>query len=315
MVPRTFAISPARSYSPAMAEIQRKPDWLKVRAPSGENFTNLKAMMRERKLATVCEEARCPNLGECWGGGTATIMVMGDTCTRGCRFCNVKTAKNPGALDADEPEHVARSLLDLRLDYVVLTTVDRDDLADQGAAHFAQIVRKVKEMNPKLKLETLAGDFQGNKDLLKVLLDSDAISVFAHNVETSERLTPKVRDKRAGYRQSLQVLTNAKEIKPSIVTKSSLMVGLGETQEEVFQVMDDLRVAEVDIFTLGQYLRPTPWHLEVVEYITPEIFEFYRVEGMKRGFKYVASGPLVRSSYRAGEFFIKAFLKSREAVN
>lgn len=286
-----------------------KPDWLKVRAPGGENYTKLKDMMRERKLATVCEEARCPNIGECWGGGTATIMVMGDTCTRGCRFCNVKTAKFPGALDPMEPENVAKSLQDMNVHYVVLTTVDRDDLPDQGASHFAEIIRAVKRVNPKLKIEALGGDFQGREDLLNILLGANGIDVFAHNIETVERLTPKVRDRRATYRQSLEVLANAK--KTGIVTKSSIMLGLGETEEEVVTAMKDLRAVGVDIFTLGQYLRPTSWHLEVDEYVSPEQFRRYKEIGQELGFRYVASGPLVRSSYRAGEFFIQAFLEER----
>ena len=289
-----------------------KPEWLKVRAPGGENYLKLKEMMKERRLATVCEEARCPNIGECWGGGTATIMVMGDTCTRGCRFCNVKTAKFPGALDPEEPENVARSLKDMNINYVVLTTVDRDDLPDQGAVHFANIIRAVKKANAQLRIETLAGDFQGNPLLLKTLLDSQGIDVFAHNVETVERLTPGVRDKRAGYRQSLKVLADAKRLNPGIVTKTSIMLGLGETPDEVYQVMKDCLAAGVDIFTLGQYLQPSSWHLPVIEYVTPTQFKDYERVGMQLGFKYVASGPLVRSSYRAGEFFIEAFLHERE---
>jgi len=289
-----------------------KPDWLKVRAPGGENFLKIKEMMKERRLATVCEEARCPNIGECWGGGTATIMVMGDTCTRACRFCNVKTAKFPGALDPEEPANVARSLKDMKLGYVVITTVDRDDLADQGASHFGEIIRQVKLANPVLRIETLAGDFQGNAELLKILLDSNGIDVFAHNVETVERLTASVRDKRATYRQSLEVLRQAKVIKPGIVTKTSIMLGLGETPAEVEQVMKDCLAAGVEIFTLGQYLQPTSWHLPVVEYVRPEQFKEYERIGLALGFKYVASGPLVRSSYRAGEFFLEAFLHERE---
>lgn len=289
-----------------------KPEWLKVRAPGGKNFVKLKEMMRERKLATVCEEARCPNIGECWGGGTATIMVMGDTCTRGCRFCNVKTAKIPGSLDPNEPMNVAASLQDMVVNYVVLTTVDRDDLPDQGAAHFAQIIREVKRVNPKLRIEALGGDFQGRKDLLEILLRTGGIDVFAHNIETVERLTPRVRDRRAGYEQTLRVLRMAKEIIPNQVTKSSIMLGLGEAPDEVVQAMRDVRAAGVEIFTLGQYLRPTTKHLEVVEFITPAKFEEYRKIGIDLGFKYVASGPLVRSSYRAGEFFIEAFLKEKE---
>lgn len=269
-------------------------------------------MMRERKLATVCEEAHCPNLGECWSGGTATIMVMGDTCTRGCRFCNVKTAKKPGDLDPLEPFKVAQSLKDMTLDYVVVTTVDRDDLVDQGANHFSQIIRVIKRENPRLKLETLAGDFQGRRDLLKILLDSDGIDVFAHNIETVHRLTPQVRDGRASYQQSLDVLKMAKEVKPGIVTKTSIMVGLGETEEEVKQAMIDCIEHGVEIFTLGQYLQPSSWHLPVVEYVTPEQFKRYEEMGMQLGFRFVASGPLVRSSYRAGEVFLHAFLEERD---
>lgn len=288
-----------------------KPPWLKVRAPSGEKYLKIKDMMRDRKLATVCEEAHCPNLGECWGGGTATIMVMGDTCTRGCKFCNVKTAKKPANLDPLEPESVAKSLLDMGLSYVVITTVDRDDLEDQGAGHFANIIRAVKKVNPSLRIETLAGDFQGRVDLQKILLDSNGIDVFAHNIETVERLTKGVRDRRATYQQSLQVLRNAKLNRPGIVTKTSIMLGLGETREEVLQAMKDCLDAGVEIFTLGQYLQPSQWHLDVKEYVTPEQFKEYEKLGLELGFKYVASGPLVRSSYRAGEFFIEAFLESR----
>lgn len=292
-----------------------KPEWLKVRAPGGENYLKLKEMMRERRLATVCEEAHCPNIGECWGGGTATIMVMGDTCTRGCRFCNVKTAKFPGSLDPEEPVNVARSLQDMRIDYVVITTVDRDDLPDQGSVHFANIIREVKKAKPAMRIETLAGDFQGSEEHLRTLLDSDGIDVFAHNIETCERLTPKVRDRRANYRQTLAVLANTKKIKPGIVTKSSIMVGLGETREEVIQTMKDCAEAGVDIFTLGQYLQPSSWHLPVVEYVTPDQFREYEKIGLELGFRYVASGPLVRSSYRAGEFFIQAFLDERAKQN
>lgn len=289
-----------------------KPSWLKVRAPSGEKYLKIKEMMRERKLATVCEEAHCPNLGECWGGGTATIMVMGDTCTRGCKFCNVKTAKRPGALDPSEPESVAKSLKDMNLSYVVITTVDRDDLEDQGAGHFAEIIRAVKRVNPALRIETLAGDFQGRADLQKILLDSGGIDVFAHNIETVERLTKGVRDRRASYRQSLDVLRMAKVNRPGIVTKTSIMLGLGETKEEVVQSMKDCLEAGVEIYTLGQYLQPSSWHLPVHEYVTPEAFAEYKRIGEGLGFRYVASGPLVRSSYRAGEFFIEAFLHERE---
>ncbi|MGZ3656397.1 MAG: lipoyl synthase [Bdellovibrionota bacterium] len=304
-------LADASSKSPARP--LPKPPWLKVRAPSGENYLKLKEMLRDRKLATVCEEAHCPNIGECWSGGTATIMVMGDTCTRGCKFCNVKTAKRPGALDPLEPENVAKSLQDMKLSYVVVTTVDRDDLEDQGAGHFAEIIRQVKIRNPALRIETLAGDFQGREDLQKILLDSNGIDVFAHNIETVERLTSGVRDRRATYRQSLAVLASAKKLKPGIVTKTSIMLGLGEAEEEVIQAMKDCLAAGVEIFTLGQYLQPSAWHLAVKEFVTPEQFQRYEQIGLELGFKYVASGPLVRSSYRAGEFFIEAFLEERSA--
>ena len=242
-------------------------------------------------------------------------MVMGDTCTRGCRFCNVKTAKRPGALDPEEPMKVAKSLRDMKLSYVVITTVDRDDLPDQGASHFAEIIRQVKSQNPNLRIETLAGDFQGQDSLLKILLDSDGIDVFAHNIETVEKLTPSVRDRRAGYQQSLNVLRRARLMKPGIVTKTSIMLGLGESEEEVVQSMKDCLAAGVEIYTLGQYLQPSSWHLEVKEFITPEQFLKYEQIGLELGFKYVASGPLVRSSYRAGEFFIEAFLEQKAALS
>ena len=287
---------------------QPKPEWLKVRAPSGDSYLRIKEMMRERRLATVCQEARCPNLGECWGGGTATIMVMGDTCTRGCRFCNVKTAKFPGALDPEEPTNVAKSLLDFGLEYVVITTVDRDDLPDQGAEHFAEIIRQVKKLNPELRIEALAGDFQGRIDLLETLLNANGIDVFAHNIETVRRLTPGVRDRRATYEQSLQVLTNVKKLRPLQATKSSIMVGLGETEAEVLETMQDVRATGVQILTLGQYMQPSKKHLDVKEFVTPAQFQRYQQLGTEMGFAYVASGPLVRSSYKAGEVFIKAFL-------
>lgn len=304
--PETTAVHTA----PQPAARLPKPDWLKVRAPAGENYTKLKDMMRTRKLATVCEEARCPNIGECWSGGTATIMVMGDTCTRGCRFCNVKTGNPRGVLDENEPESVARSLQEMDLEYVVITTVDRDDLPDQGASHFAKIVRTVKATNPHLLVETLAQDFRGDKELLRTLIES-GLDVFAHNIETVERLTPSVRDRRAGYRQTLDVLKAAKEIRPGIITKSSIMLGLGETREEILQTMRDLRASGTDILTLGQYLQPTKRLLPVEEFISPASFAEYEKIGLEMGFVFVASGPLVRSSYRAGEFFLKNYLKER----
>lgn len=290
----------------------KKPDWLRVRAPSGDKYQELKSRLRERTLFTVCEEARCPNLGECWAVGTATIMVMGDTCTRGCRFCNVKTGNPRGILDAGEPEKVATSVREMGFGYVVITTVDRDDLADQGAAHFAQVVRATKKLNPEVLIETLAGDFRGEISLTEELVRA-GVDVYSHNIETVQRLTPKVRDRRASYEQSLKVLAGIKQSFPNLVTKTSLMVGLGETQEEVLEAMRDARAAGCEIFTVGQYLRPTRRHLAVERFVTPEEFKQYEQAGLAMGFAFVASGPLVRSSYRAGEFFLKSYLAERRS--
>lgn len=288
-----------------------KPDWLRVRLPGGENYKKIKSMLRTRRLHTVCEEANCPNLGECWGGGTATIMVLGDTCTRGCRFCNVNSGNPQAYLDPAEPHKVARTIQELELEYVVLTTVDRDDLEDQGCAHFSKIIERVREVNPNTLIETLGGDFQGQLHLHEMLADAGP-EVYAHNIETISRLTKKVRDRRAGYDQSLSVLAHVKKYKPSLLTKSSIMVGLGETEQEVFVAMRDLRDAGVDVLTLGQYLQPSKKHLPVVEYVHPDTFKAWEAEGLRMGFRYVASGPLVRSSYKAGEFFIKNILKKQK---
>lgn len=290
--------------------IAPKPEWLKVKAPGGENYERIKQMMGELKLATVCQEARCPNIGECWSGGTATIMIMGDTCTRGCRFCNVKTGNPKGILDPLEPEKVAHSIAQMGLEYVVITTVDRDDLPDQGADHFSRTVQMIKEKDPKVIVEILAGDFRGDRKLIQQLTEAKP-DVYAHNIETVERLTPFVRDRRAGYRQSLEVLKAVKEIDPTRFTKSSIMLGLGETDEEVQQALQDLRSVDCDVMTFGQYLQPTARHLKVIEYITPEKFAWWQKTAEDMGFLYVASGPLVRSSYRAGEFFMKAKIEKR----
>lgn len=288
----------------------KKPDWLRVRAPSGEKYQDLKSRLRERTLYTVCEEARCPNLGECWAVGTATIMVMGDTCTRGCRFCNVKTGNPRGVLDAGEPEKVANSVREMGFEYVVITTVDRDDLADQGAAHFAKVVSATKQLNPNVLIETLAGDFRGEISFTEELVRA-GVDVYSHNIETVQRLTPKVRDRRASYEQSLRVLAGIKRSFPNLVTKTSLMVGLGETFAEVLETMRDARAAGCEIFTIGQYLRPTRRHLAVERFVTPDEFKKFEQEGLAMGFAFVASGPLVRSSYRAGEFFLKSYLADR----
>ncbi|MES3038335.1 MAG: lipoyl synthase [Bdellovibrionota bacterium] len=291
-----------------------KPDWLKVRAPSGDNYGRIKKLSQELKLATVCQEAKCPNIGECWSGGTATFMMMGEVCTRGCKFCNVKTGNPKGKLDPFEPEKLAYSISQMDLEYVVLTTVDRDDLPDQGAAHLARAISTIKKLSPKLIVEVLAGDFRGEKNLVWQLAESKP-DVYAHNIETVERLTPSVRDPRAGYRQSLDVLKYVKEKDPTRYTKSSLMLGLGETDEEIITALEDLRAVGCDVVTFGQYLQPTTRHLQVVEYVTPEKFQYWQTKAESMGFLYVASGPLVRSSYRAGEFFMKGMVEKQKQEN
>ncbi|MBL7556806.1 MAG: lipoyl synthase [Bdellovibrionaceae bacterium] len=291
-----------------------KPSWLKVRAPSGENYTRIKDLLGELKLATVCQEAKCPNMGECWSGGTATFMLMGEVCTRGCRFCNVKTGNPKGAIDPFEPEKVAYSISQMDLKYVVITSVDRDDLEDQGSSHFARTVSTIKKLQPDLIVEILTPDFRGNKELIQQLADSEP-DVFAQNIETVRRLTSSVRDPRAGYDQTMGVLKTVKEHKPHMYTKSSLMLGLGETDEEIMETLRDLRAVGCDVITFGQYLQPTERHLKVIEFITPEKFKYWQdvAEGM--GFLYVASGPLVRSSYRAGEFFMEGVIRKNRQEN
>lgn len=291
-----------------------KPHWLKVKAPSGENYTRIKGMLHDLKLSTVCEEARCPNMGECWGGGTATFMLMGDVCTRGCKFCHIKTGNPKGVLDPNEPEKVAYSISQMDLEYVVITSVDRDDLPDQGSGHFARTVRTIKRLAPEVIVEILTPDFRGQRDLVDLITEAKP-DVFAHNIETVERLTKSVRDPRAGYRQSLQVLKMVKEKDPTVYTKTSIMLGLGETDEEVLQSLKDLREIECDVVTFGQYLQPTPRHLKVQEFITPEKFKYWQDVSEKMGFLYVASGPLVRSSYRAGEFFMKGLVEKQRREN
>lgn len=289
-----------------------KPSWLKVRAPSGENYARIKAMLGELKLATVCQEAKCPNMGECWAGGTATIMLMGEVCTRGCKFCHVKTGNPRGKLDPLEPEKVAYSLAQMDLEYVVITSVDRDDLPDQGAGHFARTVRTVKKLDPELIVEILTPDFRGEHECVDTIVAAKP-DVFAHNIETVERLQKSVRDPRANYRQSLGVLERVKKVDPTRYTKSSLMLGLGEKDEEVLQSLKDLRAIGCDVVTFGQYLQPTARHLKVIEYITPEKFAEWQKISEGLGFLYVASGPLVRSSYRAGEFFMKGIIEKQRS--
>ncbi|MGE0114007.1 MAG: lipoyl synthase [Steroidobacteraceae bacterium] len=276
----------------------RKPQWLRAPMPAGGGFNAVREVVHEHRLATVCEEAKCPNIGECWNAGTATIMLMGAVCTRTCRFCSVDTGNPKGWLDAKEPSNSARTVQLMKLKYVVLTSVNRDDLPDGGAAHFAACVHAIKQVNSATAVEALTPDFQGNMRDVEMVVAS-GLEVFAQNIETVRRLTHPVRDPRAGYEQTLAVLAHAKQHRPSVLTKSSLMLGLGETDEEIMQTMDDLRTAGVDILTLGQYLRPTPNHLEIQRWVTPEEFTQYRDWALARGFLECVSGPLVRSSYRA----------------
>lgn len=300
---------------PRSSKILPKPKWLRASPADSDNYHKLRKTVRELGLATVCEEARCPNIGECWGGGkdniaTATIMIMGDTCTRGCRFCSVKTSRKPPPLDNDEPEKVSDAIAKWGLDYVVLTSVDRDDLEDQGSNHFRLVIQKLKEKKPDILVEALTPDFQGNEKLIRAVASS-GLDVYAHNLETVERLTPNVRDRRANYKQSLDVLKYSKTV-GNCLTKTSLMLGLGESEEELMTTLEDLRAIDVDVVTFGQYLQPTRRHLPVKNYVTPEEFEEWQIKAENMGFKYVASGPLVRSSYKAGEFFLKNYLTERK---
>jgi len=281
----------------------QKPQWLKIKIPSGENYTNLKRTIHSQNLHTVCEEASCPNIGECWATKTATIMIMGETCTRGCRFCDV-TSGLPLQLDTEEPQKVAMAIKEWNLNYVVITSVCRDDLKDGGASHFAKTIKLVKSFCPNTIVEPLIPDFEGNVGSLKKIIDSKP-EVISHNIETVSRLTSKVRDSRATYQRSLQVLKNIKKINSKIYTKSSLMLGFGESEEEIIQTAKDLRSVGVDIITAGQYLQPSLKHLPVKEFVTPQKFSFYGKIFKKLGFIHVASGPLVRSSYRAADFISK----------
>lgn len=285
-----------------------KPSWLKVKVPGGENYARIKETLRRQKLHTVCEEARCPNVGECWESGTATFMILGDLCTRGCRFCAVRTAKRGKPLDPDEPKKVSESIGRMHLDYVVITSVDRDDLPDGGATHFAKVIEQAKIDHSHLIVEVLTPDFQGTEGSIRIVVDAKP-HVFAHNLETVERLHPKVRDPRAKYHQSLQVLSFVKQGYPEIYTKSSLMLGCGEEDDEVLQAMQDLRSVGVSFLTLGQYLRPTPKHMRVEEFVPPEKFDLFKKWGEVFGFDFVAAGPLVRSSYKAAEWYIQRKVK------
>lgn len=297
------------------------PSWLKLHIPKGfdkmPRYNRIKESLQKKGLSTVCQEAKCPNIGECWGGSeddaaTATIMLMGSHCTRGCRFCSVLTSKTPPPLDPNEPEKTAEAVAEMGVDYIVLTMVDRDDLPDGGAAHVARCISEIKRRTDgKLLVECLSGDYQGNRDCIATMTNS-GLDVYAHNIECVERITPNVRDRRANYRQTLRVLETVKEIKPEMYTKSSIMLGLGEQEEEVRQTLRDLRSVGVDFVTLGQYLQPTRTRLKVSRYAHPDEFAMWEREALAMGFKYCASGPMVRSSYKAGEHFISAILKQHE---
>lgn len=285
-------------------QAEKKPSWLRIKLGQSPKYKKVKSLVDKHSLATVCEEAKCPNINECWSHGTATIMLMGSVCTRACRFCSVDTGNPKGWLDKKEPEKAAETVDIMKLEYVVLTSVDRDDLPDGGAAHYAAAIKAIKDRCPKTKVEALTPDFSGEHSAIDTLLGS-GVDVFAQNVETVERLTHPVRDPRAGYWRTIDVLKYAKEKRSDVITKTSLMLGLGETDEELYQTMDDLRAANVDVLTLGQYLRPTIHHLPVEKYVTPEAFKKYREVGLAKGFMEVASGPMVRSSYRADRIFKK----------
>ncbi|CAO2171600.1 unnamed protein product [Urochloa humidicola] len=320
----TAARAPVGPYTGRDPDV-KKPAWLRQRAAQGEKYARLRESIGELKLNTVCVEAQCPNIGECWNGGggaggegdgiaTATIMVLGDTCTRGCRFCAVKTSNKPPPPDPLEPLNTALAVASWGVDYVVLTSVDRDDLPDGGSSHFAQTVKALKELKPGILVECLTSDFRGDLEAVSSLANS-GLDVYAHNIETVRSLQRIVRDPRAGYDQSLAVLKHAKNCREGMITKSSIMLGLGETDEEVKQTMIDLRAIGVDILTLGQYLQPTERHLTVREYVTPEKFQFWKEYGESVGFRYVASGPLVRSSYRAGELFVQNLVRNNKPVS
>ena len=300
-----------------MARRRRKPDWLKMRPPSGQRFADIKSTLRDRNLHTVCEEANCPNLGDCWSGrdgpGTATFMLMGDRCSRGCNFCDVETG-GMEPLDPDEPTNVAEAVAEIGLDYVVLTSVDRDDLPDQGAGHFAQTIREIKERDPSILVEVLIPDFQGEPDLVQKIIHAEP-DVIAHNIETVDRLQWPVRDRRANYDQSLDVLRQV-DRESDIYTKTSLMLGVGEYDHEIYQTLSDLRNVNVDIVTLGQYLQPSRSHLDVFEYVHPDAFDTWQaVAEDELGFLYCASGPMVRSSYKAGELFVDALVRDGQSVD
>jgi lipoyl synthase len=282
-------------------KFQRKPEWLKVKLPQGDDFKDIRDNLRDKGLATVCEEAKCPNISECWSARTATVMILGDTCTRACKFCNVKTGNPKGFINSEEIENTSKMVGLMSLRYVVITSVDRDDLTDHGAGHFAAVVERVNKDHPETKVEVLIPDFAGEEERMHILAKSNPF-VVAQNIETVKRLTHPVRDPRAGYEKTLDCLKFYKTHYPHIQTKTSLMMGLGETWKEIQETLDDIKAAGVDIVTFGQYLQPSKRHLNVEKFYTPEEFEELKRMAFKMGFKFVASGPLVRSSYKASDF-------------
>ena len=288
-----------KSNAYSKVEREKKPSWIRMTANQvNQNYSLIKNKVKNLNLSTVCEEAKCPNLSECWSRGTATFMLMGDTCTRACQFCSVNTGNPKGWLDKDEPRKIAETIALMGLKYIVLTCVNRDDISDGGAQHFADTVEAIKKLSPETEVEVLTSDFNGDYESIKTVVNSP-IKVFAQNIETVERLTHPIRDPRAGYSKTLQVLKNAKEINPNMITKSSIILGLGEKEEEIYKTFEDLRKHDVDIVTLGQYLRPTLNHHPIDRWVTPEEFDLYRKEGLKYGFLEVISSPMARSSYRA----------------
>ena len=288
-----------KSNAYSKVEREKKPSWIRMTANQvNQNYSLIKNKVKNLNLSTVCEEAKCPNLSECWSRGTATFMLMGDTCTRACQFCSVNTGNPKGWLDKDEPRKIAETIALMSLKYIVLTCVNRDDISDGGAQHFADTVEAIKKLSPETEVEVLTSDFNGAYESIKTVVNSP-IKVFAQNIETVERLTHPIRDPRAGYSKTLQVLKNAKEINPNMITKSSIILGLGEKEEEIYQTFEDLRKHDVDIVTLGQYLRPTLNHHPIDRWVTPEEFDLYRKEGLKYGFLEVISSQMARSSYRA----------------
>ena len=288
-----------KSNNYSTVEREKKPSWIRMTANQvNQNYSLIKSKVKNLNLSTVCEEAKCPNLSECWSRGTATFMLMGDTCTRACQFCSVNTGNPKGWLDKNEPRKIAETINLMNLKYIVLTCVNRDDISDGGAQHFANTVEAIKELSPETEVEVLTSDFNGIYDSIKKVVNSP-IKVFAQNIETVERLTHPIRDPRAGYQKTLTVLKTAKEINPKMITKSSIILGMGENEQEIYQTFEDLRKHDVDIVTLGQYLRPTLNHHPIDRWVTPEEFDLYRKVGLKYGFLEVISSPMARSSYRA----------------